>query len=607
MSSMSTVAELSKFIFSLPKYKNTAIFIVVVSAFYGAFLSILNSPGQITLKSIGIGALFGLVVCGISALIAGLTNHKWVALVKGMNLKLKHSMFLGFLCMVVLILMNIIGTLFGKIIDVDLTMSSFLLGCSLIFACDFLVLWGVTQIKLKYAILISFLQPLITFILLLITSNIGIEFALGIFGTLFKLIVACLIFLISIYFFVKIIEAPMKKSFNFSVLKLLSYFIAHMNEKLLLIEELFDSMGEEIETLVGIVSFRRKDGSDKALFLSPYVHPGPLGNIGGGNMPTRLAERFPQFTMVAHGPSTHDFNPVSVSEIDKIEESVKQGLSKIEYSSYGSTFKRYSYKTANIGVQFFNKGMLMLSTFAPSGSDDIDFSVGLSVMIESEKILHTENNIFVDCHNSFNPEKGKVSPGNPEVFELLETVNIIEKQDLKYPIKIGCNQHDCYGFDRKDGIGESKLKTMVIEVNNQKTAFVLFDSNNMEHGFREKILKEAKTWDLIDEIEVMTTDTHFVNTLSNGYNALGITKQEEYINAIKESIELAIDDLEEVYVGCKIEKINNLKTMGPGNYTELISTISSTASVAKITFPLVFVISIILILVWVFGVHIIIV
>ena len=147
---------------------------------------------------------------------------------------------------------------------------------------------------------------------------------------------------------------------------------------------------------------------------------------------------------------------------------------------------------------------------------------------------------------------------------------------------------------------------MVIEVNNQKTAFVLFDSNNMEHGFRERILKEAKTWDLIDEIEVMTTDTHFVNTLSNGYNALGITKQEEYLKAIKESIELAIDDLEEVDVGCKIEKINNIKTMGAGNYTELISTISSTAAVAKIAFPLIFIIAIILILVWVFGVHIII-
>ena len=604
MSSMSTVAELSKFIFSLPKYKNTAIFIVVISALYGAFLSMLNSPGPITLKSMGIGALFGFIVCGISALIAGLINHKLVDFFKGINLKLKHSMFLGFICMFILILISIIGTLLGKIIGIDLTMSSFLLGCSLIFAFDLLVLWGVTQLKLRHAILISFIQPMITFILLLITSDIGIEFALGIFGTLFKLIIACLIFLIAIYFLVKITEAPMQKNFNFSVLKLLSYFVAHMNEKLLLIEELFDSMGEEIETLVGIVSFKRKDGSDKALFLSPYVHPGPLGKIGGGNMPTVLAEKFTQFTMVAHGPSTHDFNPVSVSEINKIEESVRQGLSKIEYSSFGSEFKRYTYKTANIGVQFFNKGMLMLSTFAPSGSDDIDFSVGLSVMIESEKILKTENNIFVDCHNSFNPEKGKVSPGNPEVFELLETVNIIEKKDLKYPIKIGCNHHDCYGLDRKEGIGESKLKTMVIEVNNQKTAFVLFDSNNMEHGFREKILKTAKTWGLIDEIEVMTTDTHFVNTLSNGYNALGISKQEEYINAIKESIELAIEDLEEVEVGCKIEKINNIKTMGTGNYTELISTISSIASVAKIAFPLIFIIAIIMILAWVFGVHI---
>jgi putative membrane protein len=43
-------------------------------------------------------------------------------------------------------------------------------------------------------------------------------------------------------------------------------------------------------------------------------------------MPTLLANKFDFFTMGAHGPSTHDFNPIAVSEIDKIENSIKKGL-----------------------------------------------------------------------------------------------------------------------------------------------------------------------------------------------------------------------------------------------------------------------------------------
>ena len=103
----------------------------------------------------------------------------------------------------------------------------------------------------------------------------------------------------------------------------------HMNEGSNLLESTFAKMGEPIDTLVTFISFKGANGI-KSLFISPSVHPGPLGNIGGSNMPTILANKFDYFTMVAHGPSTHDFNPISTSEIDKIESCVKEGLDEIE-------------------------------------------------------------------------------------------------------------------------------------------------------------------------------------------------------------------------------------------------------------------------------------
>ena len=112
----------------------------------------------------------------------------------------------------------------------------------------------------------------------------------------------------------------------------------------------------------------------------------------------------------------------------------------------------------------------MLSTLAPSGSDDIEFAVGLATMIECQKELGIENPIIVDCHNSFNPETGGILPGNPEMFQLIDTIKMIENTECKYDIKVGCYHSSMGGMDKHQGIGYSGMKTMVVEVNNQRTS-----------------------------------------------------------------------------------------------------------------------------------------
>ena len=600
---MSSVAGLSKYIRTLPKAKSSFLMIIVISFIMGAVIFLVKpmSLGS-GLENFIYGGAFGFVVFGLPAIITGSTDQKWVDTLHGINLKSKHSMFLALVSMTLAGIVSIIGTAIGHIFHWDLFVNSILLGSVFAFGFNILVILATTRIKLLKSVLISIIQPLLMIGMLIITSflnNVESLFELGIIGTIFKVIIASAIFLLAIYSFIRVVESPMKKNLGFGALEILSYFILHMNEGSNTIEELFDNAGEAIDTLVGVASFRRLDGSIKSLFISPCVHPGPLGDIGGSNMPTILADSFDAFTMVAHGPSTHDFNPVSSDEIVKIEDAVRKALDKMEYSPKASEFARYSYKKANIGIQFFKNGSIMLSTFAPSGSDDIEFAVGLATMIESQKELNIKNPILVDCHNSFNAEKGGVLPGNPELFQLLDTIKLIEAKDLEHEIQVGCYHTDLGGFDKHQGIGESGMKTMVIEVNGQRTAYVLFDSNNMELGFRETIFNAVQDLD-IDEIEVMTTDTHTVNTLSAGYNPVGTVEKEKIIDYIKLSIMEAINDLEPVEVGTNTERILNLKTFGPNNSTELISTISSIVAVSKIIAPLTFIVAIIFVLVWIF-------
>ena len=100
---------------------------------------------------------------------------------------------------------------------------------------------------------------------------------------------------------------------------------------------------------------------------------------------------------------------------------------------------------------------------------------------------------------------------------------------------------------------------MITEVDNQKMLYVVFDGNNMKQGFRAKIIEAVnEAYPEIDMIEVMTTDTHLVNTISGG----GLT------------------------VGAK--------------HQELLTTITSIVSVTKLLAPLIFIVAAIMTILWIF-------
>ena len=599
---MSSVAGLSKYIKTLPETKYTIIGIGIISFLIGsAYFLIDLTPNQGILQDFISGGMFGFAVLGISSIMSGALDQQVISALHGINLKIKHSMFLSGLSMFILGVIVLLGCIVSRLLNMDLFINFMLFGCVLIYGFNTLVFWATSKVRFTVAAITGLIQPV-----LIVAMYISISFIFtdtsfmgpAILQITLKALVAAIIFVLAIYAFIKVIASPFQKNLGIGVLDLLSLFIAHMNEGSNSLEGQFENMSEAIDTIVTFISFKTKNGI-KALFISPSVHPGPLGDLGGSNMPTILANKFDHFTMVAHGPSTHDFNPIAVSEINKIEESVKAGLEKVEYCESASKFIRYTSEKANIGVQFFNKGMVILSTFAPEAVDDIEFGVGLTMMAQSRNHCNVKDSIIVDCHNSFTAESGEVLPGNSEVFQLIDVIDLIEPSQEKFDIKVGCHADNMESLDKHDGVGESGIKTMVVEVANQRTAYVLFDANNMEKGFRQEIMDAVSDLE-IDEIEVMTTDTHTVNTISRGYNPIGIVKRPEIIEYVRISIQEAIKDLEKVEVGTGTKKIKDLNTFGPKNSTELISTISSVVAVSKIIAPVLLITSLFIAFLWIF-------
>ena len=602
MSSMSSVAGLSKFITTLPETKYSIMGMAIISFLIGSAFYIIDlSPGMGIIQDFIYGGLFGFVVLGVSSIMSGALNQQVISSLHGINLKIKHSMFLSGLSMTILGIFVLLGCIVSRLINVDIFVNSMIFACVLVYGFNTLVFWATSKVRFSVAAITGFIQPVLIIAMYISISFLFIDTSfMGpvIFQIILKAFVASIIFVIAIYAFITIIASPFKKNLGIGVLDLLSLFIAHMNEGSNSLEGLFENMSEAIDTIVSFVSFKTENGI-KALFISPSVHPGPLGDLGGSNMPTLLANKFDCFTMVAHGPSTHDFNPIAVREIDKIENSIRKGLERVEYSENASKFVRYNCEKANIGVQFFNEGMVILSTFAPEAVDDIEFGVGLTMMAQSRNHCNVKDSVIVDCHNSFTAESGEVLPGNSEVFQLIDVIDSIDPEQEKYDIKIGCHADNMDDLDKNDGVGESGIKTMIVEVANQRTAYVLFDANNMEIGFRQEIIDAVSDLE-IDEIEVMTTDTHTVNTISRGYNPIGIVKRAEIIEYARASIIEAIKDLEKVEVGTGTNKIKNLNTFGPKNSTELISTISSVVAVSKIIAPVLLITSLFIAFIWIF-------
>ncbi len=602
MSSMSSVAGLSKYIKTLPETKFSIIGMLILSFLIGSIVYLLDlTPNVGIIEDFIAGGLFGVTVFGFASIMSGALNQQVISTLHGINLKIKHSMFLSVLSMTILGIIIIIGCIISQIFRVDIFLNSMLFGCVIIYGFNTLVFWATSKVRFSVAAITGLIQPILILTMYTLITFLFIDSSFmgpAIIQITLKAIVAAVIFVMAIYAFIRVIASPFKKNLGIGVLDLLSLFIAHMNEGSNSLEGLFENMSEAIDTIVTFVSFKAENGI-KALFISPSVHPGPLGDLGGSNMPTLLANKFDHFTMVAHGPSTHDFNPIAVSEIDKIEESVKRGMERVEYSQDASKFLRYNSEKANIGVQFFNDGMVILSTFAPEAVDDIEFGVGLSMMAQSRSRCNVKDSVIVDCHNSFTPESGEVLPGNSEVFQLMDVIDKINPNQEKYEVKVGCYEDTMGSLDKHEGIGDSGIKTMVVEVGNQRTAYVLFDSNNMEIGFRQEIIDGVSDLE-IDEIEVMTTDTHTVNTLSRGYNPIGISKRPEIIQYVRKSILEAINDLEKVEVGTGTEKIKNLNTFGPKNSTELISTISSVVAVSKIIAPVLLITALLIVIMWLF-------
>ncbi|MDQ2072972.1 DUF2070 family protein [Haloarcula sp. NS06] len=565
------LANLSRFIFRAPTWYTSLAFALVIAAMTGivAFDSrfILDDAWQ------------GVFLIGLPTSIASAVTP-WVDRQLGGQLTPNRATLLAVICELITIAMLTIAgviAIFTVRLGQNFVFDVLLVALASIFAFRLLILMAVSRHSLLKAAIPASVQTVTAAVLLAIYSG-ATAFILdnpmlreylsrpeevppqvqGFIPQDFTILaVICVIYALAVWLFLVVIDQPWRSSLGVSALDFLRGFIGHIAEGTRELEEFFEDIGEEAVVPVTLLSVRRPSGEEKARFVLPMIHPGPMGEIGGGNLPRRVAESADGLAFPPHATAGHDFNLVTEREVDKILSTAETAYQRIEYDGQATAGHRVTEGEATLTGQAFGSDALVVNTYAPGCADDVEYAVGLSAMSEA-RADGLDDVLLVDAHNCNDglegDDLGHVVPGSQRSFDMLHGAGQLGSllTDAETG-QLSCGiAWDETPWEPEDGIGPLGIRVCVFEVNNQRTAYVLIDGNNMEPDLRQRIIDAAEG---VDMMEVMTSDTHIVNTVEAENQVGQAIPEKEIIALIGDLVDRAVADLEPVEAGMASEQV----------------------------------------------------
>jgi len=563
------LASLSRFIFRAPSWYSSVAFSLLIAALAG----VAAFDSRFVLEDAWQGVFF----IGVPTVVASLVTP-WVDARLGGQLTPNRASLLALTCeLVVVVVLTLAGvvTVLSPAFGQDFVFDALVAALASIFALRLLVVMAVSRRSLLVAAVPASLQTVAGAVLLFVYSGTMRYFEVG--GPLLRsylsrpekappellvvgpeefilLAVTCGLYAGAVYLFLVVIDRPWRQSLGVSVLDFIGGFIGHIAEGSRELEEFFEQLGEEAVVPVTVLSFRTAVG-EKARFVLPMIHPGPMGDIGGGNLPERVAREADGLAFPPHATAGHDFNLVTAREVESLIDAARTAHDRIEYAAEATRAARETEGEAKLLGQRFGDGALMTSTFSPGFADDIEYAVGLSAAAEA-RAGGLSDVLLVDAHNCNDgldgEDLGHVVPGSRRSFDMIQGAGHLGRRLAASgtgALRLGV-AWDPTDWDPIDGIGPLGVRVAVTEVGDRRTAYVLIDGNNMEPGVRERLLDGLESVDLA---EVMTTDTHVVNTVEAENQVGDAIDVDELAAVVGRLVDEAIDDLEPVEAGMATE------------------------------------------------------
>ena len=570
--SQGNLASLSRFVFRTPDWSASLLAALLIAAVAG--VAAFNSEFVLD------DAYQGMLYIAVPTVVAAVATP-WFDRRVGGKLTYNRSALLALVCEVVLVVFMVASAVVAAVADLRqvFIFDALVVGLASVFALRLFVVVAVSRRSLLVASVPASIQTVTAAALAFVYSGVIRYSEVG--GPLLQtylsrtgeaspklsvirpyhflvLVTLCGVYAVGVYVFVVSIDRPWRRSLGVSVLDFIRGFVGHIAEGSRELESFFEQLGEAAVVPVTVLAVRRPDGTEKARFVLPMIHPGPMGEIGGGNLPERVARTADGLAFPPHATAGHDFNLVTEREVDTLIDAVGRAHDRIDYVDRATPPVREREGESKLLGQAVGGDALVVATHAPGCADDVDFSVGLSTAAEASA-AGLRDVMLVDAHNCNDGLEGDglghVVPGSRRSFDMMEAARRLGDRLVgadERPLRVGV-AWDATDWEPEEGIGPLGVRVAVFEVGEGddavRTAYCLVDGNNMDPGVREELLSAVDA----DAAEVMTTDTHVVNTMEAANQVGDDIGVDELTRVVESLVAEAAADLEPVEAGMATE------------------------------------------------------
>lgn len=335
------------------------------------------------------------------------------------------------------------------------------------------------------------------------------------------------------------------------------------------LEHRLSSLGRTGKIDVSILAFETPRPGKACVIFSNF-HPGPYRDLGSGGLPSRLKANIESSlgstTLVPHGISNHEYNIISQEDVQKLIRETGKNYPIVYNSLSASRFVREIVEEAKASAQAFGDTVFVTLTLSPGDMEDVPIDV--LETIEAEAKAKGLCVMVADAHNSLSRQISITSEQARMLSETATKAMNTAAQLLQAKFKVGSASDPLSDFSLSDGIGPGGLSVITVESQGQVTAYLTIDGNNMETGFREKILAILRE-EGVHEGEVMTTDTHLVAGVVRsklGYHPVGENMNKDlFLRKVRETVRTAMNGME--YAGAGISSFSlDLRVLGSTSF-----------------------------------------
>lgn len=496
---------------------------------------------------------------------------------------LRRSLALSLFCWVIwsgfLILGVILGILFENVIWLRIALLSY----ATVLTLRAVVFLSTSSAGIIQRVLSSFLHPFLHIIIMLFFwENVFAFNSIPFFPYLAFATFAGFLFS---SIFIYILDRMGRKDYGVHAIPLFRAFMLNwvvgLNAPF---EKFLEKLGKDEPIEIMLLKFDAL--ASKAAIIVPFVHPGPFKNIGSSLLPSQMKnayeKKFKCDACVPLGILGHELDLASQAQNQKIINAVLEAANFNSSEDSASPFVKITENRATASCQIFGKAAFITFSLAPETTEDLPQELGTYIRKEAEK-FGIKCSIVVNTHNSITDKLDFDVP-----LEELKKAGIKSlKKALSlphYPFEIGIKTLFPKEFTLKDGLGPGGITALVVNVAEQKTAYVVIDGNNMISGLREELISLLKARGF-HEAEIFTTDTHAVSAVvlgNRGYHPIGEKMDKGTLfNHIINAAEKAAMSIESCRSGYVQIRVPDIRVIGEERLHSLSTLVDSALQRAK--------------------------